>query len=135
MRKEEGGALRAVNLVIPVDKSEGMETALLDHFRALAGVLAHRVTAGANPSKLTGGSTFSFKMHREHPLFDEVTSLLERTRNDAQALWERVTAYNEHDPPGADALKITYYVGQSTLDPTTGQAFQADNETNQEHHE
>ncbi len=92
---EDQGALTAVNLIIPVDKSEGMETALLDHFRALADVLAHRVTAGANPSKLTGGSTFSFKMDREHPLFDEVTSLLARTRSDAQELWERVMSHNE----------------------------------------
>ncbi len=111
-----GDQLQAVNLTIPAGSSEGLETALVDHFRAVANVITERVRAGEG-SKGTGGSTFSFKMTPEHPLFDEVMGLLERSRSDAQALWDRVMAVNEVTPPPEDALKITYYVGQSTLDP------------------
>lgn len=113
---ERDGALMAVNLVIPLEGAEGIETSLLDHYRAVAGVLAERVARGPDPTRRSGGSTFSFKLDPSHPHYEEVVGLLTTTRARAQELWERVMAVNDVSPPSEDALKVTFYTGQSIME-------------------
>jgi hypothetical protein len=107
------GRLTAVNLLIPAESAEGAETALIDHFRAVTTVLADRVARGPDPTRLTGGSTFSFRLDRDHPDFNRVQELLSVTRERTQALWEQVMQHNAAFPPSSDAVKITFYLGQS----------------------
>lgn len=109
---DEHGRLAAVNLVIPPGAPEGIETSLLDHYRAVAALVAERVTKGADPERRSGGSTFSFRLDTTHPHYAEVVSLLTTTRERTQELWEKVMAVNEVSPPSEDAPKITFYVGQ-----------------------
>jgi hypothetical protein len=114
---EQGGALVAVNLFIPAGTNEGVETALLDHFRAAVSVIAERVAKGPDPTGRSGGSTFSFNVDRSHPHFDAINDLLDKTRTDVQALWDKVMDVNAVMPPSRDALEFTFYVGQSVVDP------------------
>jgi hypothetical protein len=114
---DDGTTLKAVNVLIPLGSSDGIETALLDHFRAAAAVVAERVAHGPDATARTGGSTFSFNVDRDHPDFEEIVGLLHKTRSSTQALWERVMAFNQTKPPSSDALKITFYAGQSCVDP------------------
>jgi hypothetical protein len=116
---ERDGRLIPVNLVIPLDAPEGIETSLLDHYRAVATVVADRVANGADPTRRSGGSTFSFKLDANHPHYEEVVSLLARTRAQTQELWERVMAVNEAVTPSDDAVKVTFYVGQSIVEQSS----------------
>lgn len=113
---EDAGRLLAVNLVIPIDAADGLETSLLDHYRAVSAVIAERVVNGPDPERRSGGSTFSFRLDEAHPHYDEVVNLLSTTRARVQELWERVMAVNEHTPPSEDAIKVTFYAGQSVLE-------------------
>jgi hypothetical protein len=111
--KQLDSHLEAVNVLIPVGCSEGVEAALLDHFRAATAVIAERALRGADPSQRSGGSTFSFKLDPTHPEFENVVNLLQRFRTETQSLWDRVMQINEETPPSAEALKVTFYVGQT----------------------
>jgi hypothetical protein len=122
------GRLGPVNLVIPVTAAAGSETALLDHFRAVTTVVAERVVRGPDPTHLTGGSTFSFLIDRDHPDFGEVERLLSNTRERTQALWERVMQHNAGHPPGAGAITFTFYAGESSIDPESETAVRASSE-------
>lgn len=124
------GKLEAVNLVIPAANAEGAETAVLDHFRAATTVIAERVTRGADPTQLTGGSTFTFRLDRTHPHFQRVSELLATTRRQTQALWEEVMAENERTPISSDALQITFYAGQTVFDPRSDAAVEEPSEGN-----
>jgi hypothetical protein len=114
---ESEGRLEAVNVVIPVGANDGVEAALLDHFRAVTTVLAERATQGSDPEQRTGGSTYSFRLDPGHPEFDSVVGLLQQVRSETQLLWERVMAINEAAPPSQEALKVTFYIGQTIAQP------------------
>lgn len=112
---------------IPMGTVVGTEAAILDHFRAVCNVLVSRSRAsmqpsdGASPLRMPspeGGSTFCFAIHPDHPHEREVVTLLERTRQQTQSLWERVAEFNRQNEPHPDAHNITFYCGQvaSTTD-------------------
>jgi hypothetical protein len=109
--------LRSGNMVLPLGGDQGWEAAVLDHFRAVATAVASKVRAGATGSRVSdnvGGSTFTFTVGAGHPLDEAVCDLFRRTRLEAQALWDRVAAFNVAHPPAADqASRVTFYVGQS----------------------
>lgn len=114
---ETDGKLAAQNLVIPLENESGAETAMLDHFRAVCKVLAQktmRLGTAVGGEDREGGSTFSFAVHEGHPFEAEVSSLLQRSRRETQALWAKVAAYNEVHGVPANATRLTYYLGQVT---------------------
>jgi hypothetical protein len=110
----ERGRLVARNLVIPLGAGSGMETAMLDHFRAVCKVLARKATrlASGERDDQEGGSTFTFTVHDAHPFAEEVRGLFARARNETQTLWDRVAAYNQTHGIPANSTRVTHYVGQ-----------------------
>lgn len=114
-RKDE--KLESSNLVLPVGAEQGWEAALLDHFRAVTVAIATKIRAGfgaAAASDKLGGSTFTFTVTPGHPHELEVYELLKRTRSLAQALWDKVAAHNEAEPPDPEhSVRVTFYLGQS----------------------
>jgi hypothetical protein len=115
--EQVGAELRSSNVVLALGGDQGWEAAVLDHFRAVATAVATKVRSGATGSKISdnvGGSTFTFTVGAGHPLNDAVSDLFRRTRLEAQALWDRVAAFNDAHPPAPDQTsRVTFYVGQS----------------------
>lgn len=124
--KDDAGSLTASNVVVPIGAEQGWESAIVDHFRAVATAIAQKVRSGASGARASdrvGGSTFSFTVAAGHPFEREVTTLLRRTRAEVQSLWDRVAAYNEDNPPDLDAsTRVTFYVGQAIADTEDSEA-------------
>lgn len=56
-----------------------------------------------------------------HPPEQEAYQLLERTRLSAQALWDKVAAYNQdHLPDAEQSARVSFYVGQVALQGDEG---------------
>ena len=114
---EDDGVLRSSNVVLPLGAEQGWEAAVLDHFRAVATAIASKVRGGAGGAKASdrvGGSTFTFTVGPGHPFDDEVSDLFRRMRLEAQALWDRVAAFNDsHERSPDEASRVTFYIGQN----------------------
>jgi hypothetical protein len=134
---DEDGQLRSSNVVLPLGAEQGWEAAVLDHFRAVATAIASKVRAGgtgAKSSDCVGGSTFTFTVGPTHPFDGEVSDLFRRTRVEAQALWDRVAAFNDSQPRSPEETRrVTFYVGQhvepSAVDDVDTDAEHRDSET------
>jgi hypothetical protein len=113
---EHDGRLISSNVLIPIGAAQGGEAAVLDHFRAVAVMIASKIRAGlsgAQANDRSGGSTFTFTVHPEHPLAAEVYALLAQTRSSTQALWDRVAAHNAaHPPDEIRSERVVFYAGQ-----------------------
>jgi hypothetical protein len=137
---EENGELRSSNVVLPLGAEQGWEAAVLDHFSAVATAIASKVRGGptgAKASDRVGGSTFTFTVGPGHPFDDEVSDLFRRTRLEAQALWDRVAAFNDSCPRSPEeASRVTFYVGQNVEqrgpDDGAASARLGDNESSEE---
>jgi hypothetical protein len=119
---EDQGELAASNLVLSLDVESGWETAVIDHYRAVAVAIAKKVRAGIEHRRdeSTGGSTFTFTLTPGHPFEEKVSSLLSRVRSEVQGLWLEVSEYNAGKPEDLERSKrVTFYCGQST-DVETG---------------
>lgn len=118
---EQDGELRSSNVVLPLGAEQGWEAAVLDHFRAVATAIASKVrggSSGAKASDRVGGSTFTYTVGPGHPFDDEVSDLFRRTRLEAQALWDRVAAFNDaNERSREDATRVTFYIGQNVEQP------------------
>lgn len=114
---ETDGQLVSQNLVLPLGTEHGWEAAVLDHFRTVAVAIATKVRHGLSASSLsdrTGGSTFTFTIQPDHPYEREVYELLGTTRRTVQALWDKVSAYNQTHPPDPEqSTRVSFYLGQS----------------------
>jgi len=111
---DEAGALRARRFTVPLGSSVGWEAAVFDHFRAVAVALGTKVaTPEMRKSDLVGGQTAAFHLSDDHPLKQEVLSLLDRTRREVASLWQRVSEYNEAHACDEDArTTVHFYLGQ-----------------------
>ena len=121
LSKDEDGTLRASRFVVPLGAAKGWETAVFDHFRAVATAIASKVR-GSRKSRLgdvVGGSTLSFDLHPDHPHKDEVLRLLEDVRGKIMPLWDKVSAHNEANPVDENQrTKVYFYCGQYMEDAT-----------------
>lgn len=110
---EKAGRLDANNVVIRVG-SDGKEAAMLDHFQAVAKVIAKRAsTSLADPAE--GGATFLFSIYRGHPFEKQVIELFQQHRAAVAELWDKVSTHNNSiglQKPHAD--QVTFYLGQFT---------------------
>lgn len=111
--RETDGKLAANNVVIRVG-ADGKEAAMLDHFQAVAKVIAKRAAATtADPSE--GGATFLFSIFRGHPFEKEVTALFQEHRAAVAELWGKVSDYNRSiDLKKSQGDQVTFYLGQFT---------------------
>jgi hypothetical protein len=110
------GRLVSSNVVLPLGAEQGWETAILDHFRTVSVAIATKIRTGFGGAKADdriGGSTFTFTVTPGHPHEREVSELLKRTRLQAQALWDKVAAHNQEQPPDPEhSTRVSFYVGQ-----------------------
>lgn len=110
----DGQTLAARSFYLPVGSSQGWEASVFDHFSAMAQAIAHKLEQGRSAEADTiGGSTFTFTVYPEHPAYDQVLSLLRRTRAELDALWQSAARYNqEHPIPRSRASRVRFYFGQ-----------------------
>jgi hypothetical protein len=103
-------------VTIPVGARVGWEAAVFDHFQAVAKAIAAKLQLGAHSEEadVIGGATLSFDVCSDHPLAPVVYGLLKRTRQEANALWQEVDAYNrEHPMADGQQVQVTFYMGQN----------------------
>jgi hypothetical protein len=110
------GALRAIDLVVPVGAEIGWEVAVFDHFRAVVNAIAAKVRRGharSTGDDLVGGATLSFDVHTGHPFEHRVERLLQDVRREVSSLWDDVEAYNaEHRENAPACRRVFFYFGQ-----------------------
>jgi hypothetical protein len=103
--------------LIPVGAEAGWEAAVFDHYRSVCAAIAAKLRLGSTRSEgadVVGGATLTFDLRPGHPFSEEVRTLLARTRESVNALWERVEKYNrEHPDPEEQRVRVTFYFGQS----------------------
>ncbi len=112
--------LRAETFCVPVGQQVGWESAVYDHFQAMAKAIANKLRQGGARSRqadLIGGTTMSFDLYPGHPEQAAVYGLLESFRAQAEAVWARVRAANATRPVTEDErIKVTFYFGQDVDD-------------------
>jgi len=105
--------------VIPLGSSAGWEAAVFDHYQAVVTALCTKLRLGrarAVAGEWVGGSTYAACVWDGHPLHDEVLGQLQRARDQASALRERIEAYNVvHAAPEEGTKKVIFYAGQAVL--------------------
>lgn len=113
--------LRSAAFVIPLGAAQGWEAAVFDHYQALANGISSNVqrrARGLPPSDLAGGTTLHFGIHPGHPFEAQVLGTLRRVRDELDAFWNEVAAYNkEHPIADEGATRVTFYFGQSVKVP------------------
>lgn len=112
--------LRAETFYVPVGQQVGWESAVYDHFQAMAKAIANKLRHGDTRSEhgdLIGGTTLSFDLYPDHPEQAAVYGLLESFRAQANAVWARVRAANSARPvTEAERIKVSFYFGQDVDD-------------------
>jgi hypothetical protein len=115
----KGESYSTEGCVIALGSSAGWEAAVFDHYQAVVTALCTKLRLGrarAVPGEWIGGSTYSSDVWDGHPLNDEVLGFLQRTRDQATALRERVKAYNSvHRGPEDRVRRVIFYAGQTML--------------------
>ncbi len=110
---------------VPIDDKEGFEAALYDHLSSVVRAVTKKVRLGrlrASMNDLVGGSTFSFEIEPDDPLYAEVTSFLGETRSKLDGWLQRSRALAASRDPAAPKRprhRITVYFGQ-TIDEDRG---------------
>lgn len=116
VRAGADGRLRAEGFQIPAGAEHGWESAVYDHFQAVATAIANKLNqlTRPGPSDPIGGTTLRFELTPDHPCREEVLSLLEQTRERAGRLWEKVSDYNdEHGVDEHRRTNVVFYFGQN----------------------
>lgn len=112
--------LRAWGFQIPVGAEHGWESAVFDHFQAVATAIATKLDLRASQSpwaESVGGTTLRFQLTPRHPLRERVLGLLAASRANANALWQEVSAHNgAHGIDANERFDVVFYFGQS-VDP------------------
>jgi hypothetical protein len=112
---DDGAALVAVDLFVPVGSELGWEVAVFDHFRAVVNAIAAKVRLGRGRSEgndTVGGATLSFDVGPGHPFESRVERLLHDVREQVGALWNDVEAYNKAHHADPLTRRIFFYFGQ-----------------------
>jgi hypothetical protein len=100
----------------------GWENAVVDHIRAVCQTLIQRLDGSNQPENNdalkplfpTSGSTYSFHVWPEHPLYDEVCGQLDRLRSELSDLRTRVADAATKTPDfGHTVTEVNVYLGQS----------------------
>lgn len=119
-RKDED-RLYANTFQIPVDSEHGWESAVFDHFQAVATGIANKLALRAQEhraSEFVGGTTLRFELSTNHPFKDDVLQLLSRFRLQTDELWQRVGEHNDAHPiSDEERFNVSFYFGQNLDDP------------------
>ncbi len=117
VRVTETGGLQAAGFQIPANASTGWESAVFDHFQAVATAIASKLQflSGDKPgSDWIGGTTLRFELCADHPHAREVLGLLQETRQRLNQIWARVSDYNDEHPIDEERrFNVIFYFGQN----------------------
>lgn len=117
----ENAVFKAKHFVIPVDSELGWEAAVFDHYQAVVKAIGRKLQRGAPRSArddINGGATLGFDLCEGHPHLEEALGLLKRVREESNALWSKVQAYNEEHPINdEERIDVSFYFGQSVVTP------------------
>lgn len=109
--------LESVRFVVPVGDERGWEVAVFDHYRAVLDAIVNKLrlrSVDPDAARWVGGSTLVFDLHPGHPMKQEVLGLLQRTRDEVNEVWNRVSQFNRMHPfDRSDLLAVTFYLGQN----------------------
>jgi hypothetical protein len=118
--REQNGMLGARTFQVDENSEAGWESAVFDHFHAVAVAIASKLQLRAREdenAKWVGGSTLRFELHQKHPARQEVLELLASTRRRTHELWQRVADYNDlHPHPEEERVVVSFYFGQNVND-------------------
>jgi hypothetical protein len=113
--------LRSAAYVIPAGDKQGWEAAVFDHYQAVASAIASKVrlrATGSEDAELCGGTTLHFGVHAGHPYAERVLGTVKRVREELNAFWHEVAAYNREHPIDDElATRVTFYFGQTVTRP------------------
>lgn len=116
IQRDAEGNLRAWGFQVPVGAEHGWESAVFDHFQAVAIAIATKLQLFSEPHPLgasIGGTTLRFQLTPNHPQREKVLNLLEDTRTRMNALWKEVSEYNRaHGVAEDERFDVVFYFGQ-----------------------
>lgn len=119
--ESEDAPLRSAPYVIPAGDKQGWEAAVFDHYQAVASAIAAKVrlrAIGSEEADLVGGTTLHFGVHAGHPYAERVLETVKRVREELNAFWNEVAAYNREHPFDSEiATRVTFYFGQTLTRP------------------
>ncbi len=110
-------AHRATAYHIEPESPEGYEAALWDHFQAVVRAICKKVRLkdhNARMHDVIGGTTFSFDLAADDPLYGEISGFLAETRVRMEDWMER--ALERRPDPDDRAVRVTIYTGQMVED-------------------
>jgi hypothetical protein len=117
VQQKDGKYVASIGFRVPVGAERGWESAVFDHFQAVAAAIANKVRWLAQPGdrpEWVGGTTLRFELSSTHPHKEEVLSLLQQTRERLNRIWSRVSEFNdEHPLDENDRLDVVFYFGQN----------------------
>lgn len=118
----EDGTLRASTFQLLLGAEAGWESAVFDHFQAVAATIVNKLrvrTRGSRAADAIGGTTLRFELHPEHPMLDDVLGVLGRVRDETEALWLRVAEHNDAHPSNSERRSSAiFYFGLNVDDVT-----------------
>jgi hypothetical protein len=118
--RDESDTLRARTFQVDERSEAGWESAVFDHFHAVAAAIASKLQLRAQEDRnanWVGGSTLRFELHARHPARKEVLDLLASTRRRLHELWKHVADYNDaHPHPDEERVLVSFYFGQNVND-------------------
>lgn len=110
--------LRAAGFQVPLGSEKGWESAVFDHYQAVATAIANKLklaSEGIDANQIVGGTTLRFEMCANHPHKQDVLKLLSVVRKQVTELWEQVSDYNDLHPIKDDErFNVCFYFGQNT---------------------
>jgi hypothetical protein len=101
-------------LDVPVGQTQGWEAAVFDHFQAMVGAIASKLSNGegrAEQADVIGGATYSLDLWPGHPLAAEARGTLSQVRRTMEDLRARIDRVNQASArPRTE--QVIFYMGQ-----------------------
>ncbi|MBN1609702.1 MAG: hypothetical protein JW940_23920 [Polyangiaceae bacterium] len=119
--RREGSDERFVSdgCILPLGDPLGWEAAVFDHYQAMVSALCNKLRMGtrrASAGDLVGGSTFSYRVWRGHPYYEEAVGLLAEFRARGSRLRDTIAQYNgTHSAAEEDTVRVISYAGQNII--------------------
>jgi hypothetical protein len=115
--QNDDGKLHAPGFQIARGSAHGWESAVFDHFQAVATAIANKLKHLGSEGEARdwlGGTTLRFELSPTHPYRAQTLALLGRVRAELDAFWNQVSDYNDAHPLSEDErFNVVFYFGQN----------------------